>query len=188
MSIETRSIDLREMRTITIFSSNYRTKHAFRLSVDGDMPPSTWTLDIEERSRAVTRRLGGDSLPSLAELYGPLGQLRFMGAWIDGSLAGLLTWRYDSWNRAVWLCDIRVRSEFRRRGVGARLVEDLTWAAMRENARGIMLETQTMNYPAVRFYLGRAFRLVGFNTALYRNPETPAAGDIALFFWRSLGD
>jgi len=183
---EIRAISVDEMRTLTIFPSSIRSEGELRLGVSGVDPELTWKLAAVPVARTVVRHLDGDSVDSLADLYGPAEVLRFIGRFDDGGvLDGILTWRYDSWNETAWLCDIRVQEDARRQGIGSRLVQELLWAAVREDARGIMLETQTTNVPAIAFYLGHGFRLVGLNTAMYGEPGDRSA-DPAIYFWRTL--
>jgi ribosomal protein S18 acetylase RimI-like enzyme len=48
-------------------------------------------------------------------------------------------------------------------------------------ARCLWLETQNINYPAVRFYLHLGFQWCGLDRSLYE-PGDPAASETALFF------
>jgi len=195
--VETRSLSVEEIRALRIFASSYATTHELRLQQKGREPELAWSLTQRALPRPITRRLEGDSVETLAELYGPAESLRFIGAMESeapatfgpqeqrtDALVGLLTWRFEAWNETAWLCDIRVRQSHRRRGIGKRLVEDLRWAAARAEARGIMLETQTTNIPAIVFYLGLGFQIVGLNSAMYGNPGSRV--DAALFLWSAL--
>jgi GNAT superfamily N-acetyltransferase len=185
--IEIRSLSLDDVRAGSIFPAVFRSSRILRVGRSGRAPELTWKLRLVGQPVEMVRRLGGGTIDSMVELYGPAQELRFVGAFEDGTLIGMLTWKYETWNRMVWLCDIRVREEHRRKGLGARLLEDLKWAAMRQDARGIMLETQNTNAPAVEFYLKEGFRLIGLNSELYGLPDRGPA-EIALFFYLSLGD
>jgi ribosomal protein S18 acetylase RimI-like enzyme len=48
-----------------------------------------------------------------------------------------------------------------------------------------MVETQTTNVRAIRFYERAGFEWCGFDTSLY-DPVEVAAGEVALFFSRPL--
>lgn len=137
-------------------------------------------------SGEITRQLDGGSLKAMEELYGTVYPLRFIGSFDEGKLVGLATWKFEEWNSTTFLCDIRVKEAHRNQGIAGRLLEDLQWASMRLDARGILLETQNTNVPAVEFYQKRGFRLVGFNTSTYGEPNRCGV-DVALFFFLSLG-
>ena len=177
---------MEEISSLTIFASEYHSDRYLRVETSGTPPDLTWKVRSVARGRGITRRLDGGSLDALAQLFGPVETLRFIGAFHGEKLVGLLIWKLEEWNQTVWLCDIRVRAEYRRRGIASRLLEDLQWAAMRAEARGIMLETQNANTQAIEFYLVKGFRLVGLNSALYSDRDSPMV-EVALFFYRSLG-
>jgi ribosomal protein S18 acetylase RimI-like enzyme len=92
--------------------------------------------------------------------------------------------RYEAWNRRVVIWHLYVSGEYRRRGVGGRLLETALAAAREAGARTAWLETSNLNVPAVRAYERLGFVLCGLDTTLYDG--TPAEGEVALFFSRRL--
>lgn len=180
-----RRLSLQELESLTIFPSGYSTTAYLRVVTTGTGPEKTWSLKREDRRRPVRRRLDGATLESLIRLYGPADELSFIGAVERDKLAGLITWKFESWNHMVWLHDIRVRDSHQRAGIGTRLLEELKWDAIRLNASGIMLETQNTNHPALDFYLAKGFELVGINTHLYGRSAGPEP-EVALYFHLSL--
>src|SRR5260370_25866720 len=94
-----------------------------------------------------------------------------MAARVGGEVRGLVTWQKVAWNDTVWLVDIRTRREDRRSGVGSALLENLKSHTATLHARGISVETQINNYPAIRFYRKHGFELSGFNDHLYTNRD-----------------
>jgi ribosomal protein S18 acetylase RimI-like enzyme len=109
-------------------------------------------------------------------------ELSFLGARRGGEIAGLLTWRAVGWNDTLWLVDVRVREAERRTGVGSALIRALDRIAREERVRGIFVETQIANYPAVRFYQAHGFTISGFNDHLYTNDDLELQ-DVALFLF-----
>ena len=182
-----RALTATELQTHSLFQAEYRTSSFLQIEATGIEPELTWKLARKRAIHEIRRRLDGGSFSSLVELYGPVEELHFIGAFDGTELIGLVTWRLERWNRMVWLCDIRVRPKRQRQGVARRMLENLQWAAMRVDARGIMLETQNTNHPAVQFYLDRGFNLVGLNTHLY-GESVGRPADSALFFYLPLGD
>lgn len=113
----------------------------------------------------------------------PASRLRFLGAGPPDRVDGLVTWSQSHWNDTFWLIDIRVRPDVRRRGIGSALLRDLQNRARRRRVRGISVETQINNVPAVTFYRRHGFHLSGFNDHLYENDDLQH-GDVALYlFW-----
>ncbi|HEX6507570.1 MAG TPA: GNAT family N-acetyltransferase [Chloroflexota bacterium] len=125
-----------------------------------------------------------DWLSSYSEALS-LDSVRFAGAFADERLVGLATWATQEWNNCLWLVDIRVRGNTQRGGAGTRLIEMVKDEARRTTARGIRVETQTTNMPAIRFYLACGFRITGFDDHLYSNRDLDEQ-EIGLFlFWET---
>jgi ribosomal protein S18 acetylase RimI-like enzyme len=74
-----------------------------------------------------------------------------------------------------------VQPSLRQRGVGRKLVERAKEWGDARRLRQLLLETQTKNVPAVRFFQHCGFTFCGYNDHYY--PK----GDIAIFFYCSLG-
>ena len=91
----------------------------------------------------------------------------------------------EAWNRRAVLQHLYVTREARRIGVGNALVTAAMEAARDRNARCVWVETQTVNYGAVRFYRSMGFAWCGFATSLY-DPGDVGVDEVALFFSRDL--
>lgn len=85
-------------------------------------------------------------------------------------LVGLLDAEYTDWNNAVVLHNLYVDRELRGQGLGQQFWALLTRFAKDCGARAILVETQTNNVPALRFYLAMGCRLSGIDDALYDEP------------------
>jgi len=179
-------MSLEDLRSLEIFASSYRTDRYLRLEMEGGDPAKMWRLVPAQLPRPVTKVLDGGGVQALLELYGEASQLHFVGAVADSELIGLATWRMEHWNHMLWLCDIRVREEKRSHGVGSRLMEALHWSALREDAGGIMLETQNLNLAAIEFYRTRGFEVAGINTRLYPGADRSDPWEVALYMHRGL--
>ena len=64
-----------------------------------------------------------------------------------------------------------VFSEHRGSGVGKLLMERAVEKCREVNARGIILETQSCNYPAISFYRSFGFELIGFDLTAYSDGD-----------------
>jgi ribosomal protein S18 acetylase RimI-like enzyme len=102
----------------------------------------------------------------------------------DGAIVGFGCVEPPAWNGRAAVTHLYVAPSYRRQGVGQALLDSLDDHARAAGARCLFVETQNVNYPAVRFYLARSFALVGLDQS-YDDPiEHP--GEIALFLTRSL--
>jgi ribosomal protein S18 acetylase RimI-like enzyme len=137
--------------------------NGFRLAERAVDPPLVKTLPLDE----------------------PFAAAQWESSWLalDGERAvGLASLEHQAWNRRAVLWHLYVSREYRRRGIGRRLVETALAAAREAGAQTVWLETSNLNVPAVRAYERLGFRLCGLDTSLYEG--TPAEGEVALFLRR----
>ncbi len=183
-----RAMTLREVRAAKPIASGYRSERVFELERAHGEDRVTWTLREKSLERALNKVYDSGSvdewLPLYTESAGP-DAFQFVGAYEGEDLIGLATWTRTEWNNSLWLADIRVRPERRRRGAGSGLLTHLRGEATARKCRGIRVETQTTNYAAVSFYLSHGFRIAGFDDHLYTNLDY-RAGEVALFlYWEN---
>jgi ribosomal protein S18 acetylase RimI-like enzyme len=88
-----------------------------------------------------------------------------------GKRVGWLELGYDSWNNRMRVWDISVEENWRRKGIGALLMNQAVKVAKKRGARMLVLETQSCNVPAIDFYLEFGFELIGFDAAAYSNKD-----------------
>ena len=103
----------------------------------------------------------------------------------DHGIAGVASMTIETWNRRAVLQHLYVTRKARRIGVARALVTAAMEAARDRNARCVWVETQTVNYGAVRFYRSMGFAWCGFDTSLY-DPSDAGVDDVALFFSQDL--
>jgi ribosomal protein S18 acetylase RimI-like enzyme len=184
--ISCRELTLSQVRALPRMPSGYVTDRVFRVTRDPDDGDIGWRVHEVVLDRPLEKVYDDgdvdDWLDSYQEAAEP-GSMRFIGAFDANRLVGLVTWTHYKWNNTFWLADIRVRNDRKRSGAGSQLMKSLQREASRSHARGIRLETQINNYPAIRFYRKHGFEPCGLDDHLYSN-EDLAKQDVALFlFW-----
>jgi ribosomal protein S18 acetylase RimI-like enzyme len=86
----------------------------------------------------------------------------------DNIYAGnIIIWKH--WNKDCHIENIAVRKDFRRQGIGKKLIGQAVIWAKEKNLKGLRLETQDTNLIACRFYQRCEFTLGSADTFLYRN-------------------
>lgn len=95
-------------------------------------------------------------------------------------IRGYLDGRVQPWQELLWVTNLAVDKEYRRRGIGSALVRHARQWAREQGLLGVLVEAATKNYPAVHFYEKLGFRFCGFNDQYYLNQ------DIAVFFVQML--
>jgi ribosomal protein S18 acetylase RimI-like enzyme len=78
---------------------------------------------------------------------------------------------YDRWNNRMRVWEFLVDEGFRRKRIGSLLMNHAVKIARERGARMLVLETQTCDVPAIKFYLKFGFELNGFDVAAYSNED-----------------
>jgi ribosomal protein S18 acetylase RimI-like enzyme len=182
------TLTLDEVRSLPPLASGYETDRVFRLTRQEPGSGINWSLAEEQLGRRITKVYDDGTDACWLESYqdaGPADALRFIGAVQGRVVKGVVTWMVTDWNSSLWLVDIRVRAESRGTGVGSALMKHLVEHCRKERLRGIFVETQIRNYPAICFYRRHGFAISGFNDHLYTNHDL-AHQDVAVFLYREV--
>jgi ribosomal protein S18 acetylase RimI-like enzyme len=89
----------------------------------------------------------------------------------QGQAAGFLELSFESWHNLTRIANILVKKEYRHQGFGHALMELAKEVARKRGSRGIILETQSSNFPALSFYFKEGFRLCGCDTESYTSQD-----------------
>jgi ribosomal protein S18 acetylase RimI-like enzyme len=142
---------------------------------------------LEERHRSFTLE-EVPVAPALHKSYSIDTELETLNTldWVqvasdDETVVGLVAMKLQHWNKRADLCHLYIAPAARRQGVGRAMIEAAVLEAKRRDMRCLWVETQTINYGAVRFYESTSFRLCRFDTSLY-DPSKVFDGEIPLFF------
>jgi streptothricin acetyltransferase len=127
-----------------------------------------YDFDAQEREHIHRRREEGDGLWLVAERA-------------DGRLVGMVDAQHQTWREAGWLWNIAVDRSARGQGLGRALMGRVLAWGRRRGLRAIMLETQTNNWPACRFYRRYGFVLTGLDDHFYTNDDVENR-EVALFW------
>nr|KMM64800.1 streptothricin acetyltransferase [Coccidioides posadasii RMSCC 3488] len=102
----------------------------------------------------------------------------------DGQICGAIDVLYRSWNSRLVIMNITVVPEYRRMGVGKKLMDmALTWGREIHGAKHAWLEVSNLNAPTIEAYRKMGFRFCGLDSTLYEG--TSSKGEIALYMSRS---
>ena len=89
------------------------------------------------------------------------------GVFVDQNLAGVLELNYESWNQRLRIANILIFEPYRRLHLGFALMREAIREGNQMGARALILETQSCNVPAIRFYRQCGFVLAGFDLNCY---------------------
>ncbi|MGM9652181.1 MAG: GNAT family N-acetyltransferase [Eubacteriales bacterium] len=94
------------------------------------------------------------------------------GAMEGETLLGVIEGSRETWHRLFRISNLLVFSPFRGRGVGRALMEHMIdYVRTHESVRGIVLETQSCNCNAIRFYKKNGFTLSRIDIREYSNED-----------------
>lgn len=139
--------------------------------LDPPFVSSDYSLKAGECAEIAARLQAGDGLYLVVERR--------------GRLVGLLDVERERWRDTAVVWNILVDRDHRRQGLGAELIgRAITWAR-KNRLRALVLETQTNNYAACRFYDKIGFRLCGLDDHFYSNNDI-GVKEVAIFWWYEL--
>ena len=187
-SYEIAVLSFNEAVAVDIISSGYTTTTVYKLERSEHPSGVRWELAARELSHHFIKRYDDGDLKAMIESYADTTRtedISFLAARRGGVVAGMLAYQRLHWNNSLWLLDIRVREEGRRSGAGTELVKALQFSCGLRGYRGISVETQINNYPAIQFYLRQGFQIVGFNETLYTNDDLQDQDVACFLFWRA---
>lgn len=93
------------------------------------------------------------------------------GAFEENKLIGILELSHEKWNNRLRISNIHIESDYRKLGIGSKLMDIAIQNCREIEARGIVLETQSCNYPAISFYRKCGFELIGFDLTHYSDDD-----------------
>lgn len=102
----------------------------------------------------------------------------------EGQVAGVILLNIEVWRSIVRIEDIIVGRLFRRYGIGTLLLNCAADWARNHGCHAILLETQNINYPAIRFYLRNGLEVWGISQHFY--PPGPEEHEVAIFMGKML--
>ena len=136
----------------------------------------------------IIREMRKEDVPAIAELE----KICFSDPWSENSIASELHNPLSYWlvaedkggvagyvgSQAVLdsadMMNIAVSPEFRRCGIGEKLINSLILHLRKENIRMLLLEVRISNEPAIALYTKLGFEQVGRRPRYYHNPREDA--------------
>lgn len=105
----------------------------------------------------------------------------FVGAYTEnGDCVGLAIYQ-NSWNKYLYLYDLKVNSIYRRCGIGRMLIDEGKKLALENGYNGIYTQGQDNNLIACLFYVNNGFQIGGLDTMLYKGTKQDGKSDIIFY-------
>jgi ribosomal protein S18 acetylase RimI-like enzyme len=126
-----------------------------------------YDFDATEQAFILQRMRRGDGLHLVAEQ--------------EQRLIGILDIEPQNWNDTALIWNIMLDVDVRGQGLGRDLFKRAVVWGRQAGFRALMLETQTNNVPACKFYVRMGCQLEGIRSAYYSN-EDIERGEVAIFW------
>ena len=143
----------------------YKTEYYYEIQVSETQDGFHFTL----RRRAFPAPVEKSFTDTLLEPW--LEEPQVFAAVEAGQELGYLELSHEGWNNRMRVSNLWVADERRRGGIGTALMEKAVDVAARAGARSLVLETQSCNDPAIRFYRKMGFSLIGFDLTAYSQAD-----------------
>lgn len=105
----------------------------------------------------------------------------FVGVYDEnGVCAGLAVYR-ASWNRYLYLYDLKVNAALRGKGAGRLLIEAGKALAREKGYAGLYTQGQDNNLGACLFYIAAGFEIGGLDTRVYAGTKQAGKSDIVFY-------
>lgn len=157
----------------------YQSEHVWRMTISPDGEGRQIHFRKERLPRPVENLYPVDEMRLRLALPREICYLVAVGK-EEPIMLGYLTMRPEPIHQIAVVQDILVSQQFRRRGVGTKLLNVARSWAQEHGAKQLMVETQSINYPAIEFLQNRGLQFCGFNDQYFRNH------DIAVFFGQQI--
>lgn len=169
----------RDIPNCLLLDHDYETEFVWQMQIDSE---EGWRIDFKT-----------ERLPHALEASYPASEERlrdsahsdecFLVATTrddEPEIIGYLTMRSDRHHGIGMVQDIVVSRPYRRRQIAVRLTKAAAMWAREHALSRLIVETQTKNYPGIRFCEAAGFSFCGFNDRYFPNR------DIAVFFCQSV--
>ena len=95
-----------------------------------------------------------------------------LGAFEESRLIGVIEGSIEQWHQVFRISNLLVDRTYRQNGIGSELMRRMvTHAAGITGCRGVILETQSCNFPAICFYRKQGFLLNRIDIREYSNED-----------------
>lgn len=104
----------------------------------------------------------------------------FVGCYYEERCVGLAIFQ-KSWNRYLYLYDLKVCKDFRDQGLAKKLLREGEKIAKEEGYLGIYTQGQDNNLGACLFYLSYGFKIGGFDNKIYYGTKQAGKADVIFY-------
>ncbi|MBT7190798.1 MAG: GNAT family N-acetyltransferase [Anaerolineae bacterium] len=149
-----------------------------------------WQLDLRKEAGEVNITLREVRLPRSVRVKYPRDHFSLADEWkknsrtfvavSEGIPLGYIRFLEQGTAESIWVLDLVILTEARRKGVATRLIQFVEGWALERKYTQLFIEMSSKNHPAISFVKKMGFEFSGYNEHYY------ATKDVALFFGKLL--
>lgn len=147
------------------FLFRYTTSHYYDVSLSEEEDKVSIQMERKAFEKPLTKQFESSLLSDW------LSEPLLFGAFEGNHLLGFVELSSENWNNRLRISNIWVEEEHRFTGIGKKLIDKVKEVAISQGKRALVLETQTCNDPAIRFYRSCGFRVIGCDLTHYSNDD-----------------
>ncbi|MET3537135.1 GNAT family N-acetyltransferase [Chryseobacterium limigenitum] len=134
---------------------------------------NTFEFSLREKNQHYNKTWETNA-EDINELNTIIEQGHSFGAFENNELVGWVICNLREWNNSLFIENILISENFRGQNIGRLLIKSVNRKARELKCRIVELETQSTNYPAIKFYQKAGFHFTGINTKLYNDSSETA--------------
>jgi ribosomal protein S18 acetylase RimI-like enzyme len=194
--IEVRAVRIDDATVLHKLDYSFETDRIYTLRVQGPLAQEDTRSSVSSKPALAFELLETPVDPplykdlhefgsSLAELEARLSCVE--GGYIalaGGQVAGVILLNVEEARSVAYIENIIVGRQFRRYGIGSLLLSCASDWARNHACWAILLEIQSVNYPAIQFYLRNGLEVWGMNNHFY--PPGTDEHEVAIFMGKKL--
>ena len=162
-----------------LITAGYTSTEAYQVAREETPDRIRFELRLIQLDQPVVKRYPLDA-QMIARYLALVTAGHAFGAFVDEACVGIALCEPHTWNVSLFIHEFRIAPGFQRMGIGRALMAAVEENARAEGMRRVVLETQTTNVPAIRFYRALGFTLDAVDISLYSNDDL-ARGEVAVF-------
>ena len=143
----------------------YTTEWYYEVSLQDNPESKTIRLERKPFEKPIVKVFEDQLFPD----YSP--DCRVFGVQVDGSWVAFLEISQEDWCNRLRVNELLVEEGYRGRGIGHLLMDKAKEIAKSNGNRALVLETQTCNDAAIRFYRSCGLSVIGLDTFHYSNED-----------------
>jgi ribosomal protein S18 acetylase RimI-like enzyme len=106
-----------------------------------------------------------------------------LGVFEGSRLVGIAIAEKQAWNHTLWVWEFHIDPDYRGRGLGRQLMDNMAAIGKKVGCRVMVCETQNTNVPAIRFYRKVGFEVGAIDLSYYTNKDVTDF-EVAVFMKR----